>query len=36
MMGLIKTAEVLGAMFGISDCFLTSEEKIALNEYYGK
>ncbi len=36
MIGLIKTAEKFGDEMGVKDCFLTSEETIALNEYYGK
>jgi hypothetical protein len=31
LMGLIKTAEVLGAMYEIADCYLSSEEEL---EYY--
>jgi hypothetical protein len=36
MMGLIKTAEQLGVMLDIEDCYLSSEEELALKEYYDK
>lgn len=34
MIGLIKTAESIGAMLNIEDCFLSSEEERALKEFY--
>jgi hypothetical protein len=34
MIGLIKTAEVLGQTIGLEDCYLSSEEELALREYY--
>lgn len=34
MMGLIKTAENFGQEMGVEDCFLSSEEELALKEYY--
>jgi hypothetical protein len=34
MMGLIKTAEKFGQEMGVEDCFLSSEEELALKEYY--
>ena len=34
MIGLIKTAEVLGQTMGLKECYLSSEEELALKEYY--
>lgn len=34
LMGLIKTAEQLGAILDIEDCYLSSEEELVLKEYY--
>lgn len=34
MMGLIKTAERFGDEMGVLDCFITSEEELALKEFY--
>jgi hypothetical protein len=34
MMGLIKTAEKIGAFYNVEDCFLTSDEERSLEEFY--